>query len=771
MPRKITPIVSLLLIVCSVLLGFLQSTPQDINGLDAPEDKFSTARAFQHVEAISENPHYIGSPQHSRVRNYLISELQEMGLFVEMQQTYALNNTGVLAQPQNILTRIEGSGEGKALLLLSHYDSAVHSSFGASDAASGVATILEGLRAYLASGATPVNDIIVMFTDAEEVGLNGAEAFVDHHRWAGDVGLALNFEARGSGGPSFMLVETNTGNKKLIEHFIEADPNFPVATSLAYSVYKMLPNDTDLTVLREQENINGFNFAFIDDHFDYHTATDVAENLDIKSLAHQGSYLMPLLKYFDSVPLTDFDSPDDLIYFNVPILKMISYPFSWSMPLWVSASVLLVVLLIYGIANRKLRPRIMLKGFLPLIIVLLASGLLAYLFWEFCLYIYPHYQEIEQGFTYNGYYYIAAVVFLALAICFYTYLKFQKPENTVDLFIAPLVLWLAISAGAAFNLKGAAYFIIPVFFGLLQLYILIQWRKPNVVLLTILNLPAIFILQPFIVSFPVALGLKMLFLAAVLVTLLWVLLWPVFGFFKKTQALGFLCFTTFILLFVIAHFKSDFTSESPKPNSLVYLLNADEGVATWNTYDQVIDSWTAPYFDETAAVKPIDASFSNKYNSGFTRSAVAPVVQVAAPFINVEKSKNTEGNTSFSVKIAPNRDIDRMELFADRKVDFESFLVNGQRANGISPEENNLHIFKNRWTDRLLTYYAANRDTLRLEFTVAKSEKIPELTLYEASHNLIENKLLNVPPRTAERIPRPFVLNDAVVLKKTIKLN
>jgi hypothetical protein len=33
-----------------------------------------------------------------------------------------------------------------------------------------------------------------------------------------------------------------------------------------YSIYKMLPNDTDLTVL-ENKSIQGYNFAFIDDHY------------------------------------------------------------------------------------------------------------------------------------------------------------------------------------------------------------------------------------------------------------------------------------------------------------------------------------------------------------------------------------------------------------------------------------------------------------------------------------------------------------------------
>jgi hypothetical protein len=35
----------------------------------------------------------------------------------------------------------------------------------------------------------------------------------------------------------------------------------------------MLPNDTDLT-FREKKAIQGYNFAFIDGHYNYHTAQD-----------------------------------------------------------------------------------------------------------------------------------------------------------------------------------------------------------------------------------------------------------------------------------------------------------------------------------------------------------------------------------------------------------------------------------------------------------------------------------------------------------------
>ena len=53
-----------------------------------------------------------------------------------------------------------------------------------------------------------------------------------------------------------------------------------------------------------------------------------------------------------------------------------------------------------------------LNGFLNLLGTLIATGLCGYFGWKILLSIYPNYNDILQGFTYNGHYYIAAFSFL-----------------------------------------------------------------------------------------------------------------------------------------------------------------------------------------------------------------------------------------------------------------------------------------------------------------------------------------------------------------------
>ncbi|NJW52254.1 M20/M25/M40 family metallo-hydrolase [Salinimicrobium oceani] len=770
MSKNIQAIASVLILLAAVIWSLTATRPAADLSAEVPLEDFSTARAFQHVEAMAQEPHYVGSSNHRLVRNYIVSQLEEMGLLVETHEGFSMNSTGILTRPQNIMARVKGKSDGKALLLMSHYDSAMHSSPGASDAASGVATILEGVRAFLASGKTPENDIILLFTDAEELGLNGADLFVEEHPWAEEVGLALNFESRGSGGNSFMLLETNAGNKALLDLFSNAGVQYPVTNSLAYSVYKMLPNDTDLTVLREQGNINGLNFAFIDDHFDYHTATDVPANLDPSTLAHQGSYLMPLLHYSAGASLEDLSSQVNVLFFNVPGLGLFTYPYSWIYPLLFMAIILLLVIIGFGKMRQRFQLMQAVKGFVPLLLALVLSGLLSYFFWYGIQFLYPHYQEMEHGFTYNGYWYIGAVAFLSLAVCFYVYHRFRKPENAHHLLVAPLLLWLIICTLAAVYLEGAAYFIILVYFGLLQLLFLILDVKWKFLAVGILSLPAIFILMPFIVSFPVALGLGMVFLTAILIALLFPLLWPLFSAFRNNQLAGFLSFLVFMVFFVIAHFKSDFSEDRPRPNSLVYLMDEDRNVATWNTYDHSLDTYTRPYFAEAAVEAPAMHWFGSKNGSQFTWTAVAPEILLPAPYISVEKMLDSTAEVdTYQVKIAPNREINRIELFADRTVNFKYLKANNKEAKNLQTGEDGLHIHKNRWRDKFLTYYAVSQDTLRLELSLEKGMH-PEITLLEAAYTLHDNPQLKVTQRPVDMIPRPFVLNDAIVVKKTFKL-
>jgi len=753
-------IVSFLLILLAIYLSFDTAMPTYKKGADQSLTTFSTDRALKHVETISKQPHGVGFGAHETVKKYIIDQLTQLGLETTVQKGYTDGDWGNFSKAENIIARIKGSQPGKALLLLSHYDSSPHSSFGASDAGSGVATILEGVRSYLASGKTPKNDIIILITDAEELGLNGAELFVNNHPWAKEVGLVLNFEARGSGGPGIMLMETNRGNGKLIEEFIKADPNFPVGNSLYYSIYKLLPNDTDLTVFREDGDIEGFNFAFIDDHYDYHTAHDIYERLDRNTLSHQGSYLMPLLQHFSEVDLSNMKSLNDYVYFNLPYYKMVSYPFEWIWPMFFLGFAMMLGLLFYGFKMKRLDLREIGKGFLPLIIVITVNGVVGWYSWSVLQWIYPQYKDILHGFTYNGHTYILAFVLFSISTCFWIYHRFRKIAIS-NLLVAPIIIWFLICWAVGIYLPGASFFIIPLYALLGSFMIGLNQDKPNLYILVLLALPAIWIYSPFIKLFPIGLGLKMMVTATVLSTLTFLLLLPVFMAYRYKNRIGYMVFLLFLGFMVSAHLNSGFTIENAKPTSLLYVLNTDQNRAKWATYEHELSAWTSQYLGETKKRPDSLAAFdiSSKYATGFTYMANAPIKEILPPNIEVEVDTIIGNKRMLELCITPQRDVNRLEVYINELDILEA------KVNNVTLSD---YYLKNRKGGKLITHFISNNDNTELQLSIPKDEHL-ELTLYESSNDLLDNPSFTIPERPQATIPMPFVLNDAVLLIKTIR--
>jgi hypothetical protein len=763
MKNRFNAILSLLFIAGTIGLIYLLMMPQWVSTDDALLPEYSTKRALEKVKVISENPHFVGSGNHKIVGDYLVKELQKMGLETQIQEGTTFSDWGNLTKSKNILARIKGSDSSKALLLLSHYDSAPHSySHGASDDASGIATILEGVRAFLENKTPHKNDIIILFSDAEELGLNGAALFVTQNNWAKEVGLVLNFEARGSAGPSYMLMEVNKGNANMVKEFTAANPSYPVSNSLMYSIYKMLPNDTDLTVFREQGKIQGFNFAFIDNHFNYHTPQDDFNHLSSKTMEHQGTYLVPLLNYFSNSDLSSLQSGDDYVYFNTPF-KFVSYPFSWVLPMVLIAVFLFLFLVFIGLGKRVLAFSEIGKGFLIFLGALIVSGVTTYFGWKLLLKIYPQYNDILHGFTYNGHDYIGAFVFLSLAISLLFYSNSNSENKTENYSVAPLFIWILINFAIAFYLPGAGFLIIPLFFSLFMLAYFVTTQKTNPILNLILSIPSLIIIVPFIIMFPIGLGLKILAGSAVLTVLVFGLLLPIFGSFPRKGFWSLVLFLIAIGFFIKASFNSGYDVGTAKPNSLLYVYNADTKKAVWTTYDVNLDSWTKLYLGENpkgAAELNKNPLFS-KYNSAFTYSAEADVKELSVPTISFLRDSISGSQHYYKIKITPNRPVNRYDVFANEKMTFYNL-----KANGASALDQKGSIYKRRGK-KLVSYYVVDNEPLELQFSIPVNS-VFEMDLMESSFDLVSNPKFRIAKRLSWMMPTPFVLNDAVVIQKKI---
>ena len=758
------------LLVFAIIFSWQSQTPGEDAFSDNDGMLFSRERALNHLQHIAQKPHFTGSEQHLAVKEYLLAELTRLGLEVHVQEELgqgAWRNTS--ARVSNIVAKLPGTtgaGINKALALVSHYDSATYSSPGASDAGSGVVTILEALRAFIESGEQHNNDIVVIFTDAEEQGLLGAQAFVSHHPWAKDIGLILNFEARGSGGPSFMLLETNGGNSRLIEAFSNAGVAHPQANSLMYSIYKLLPNDTDLTVFREQRNINGFNFAFIDDHFDYHTELDTIERLDISTLNHQADYLTNLLPFFANQDLTALDSDQDDVFFNIADLMMVQYPFYLAWPLTIAAGVFLLILLSITTKQGLCSVKSVSVGALPAILSVVLSLLMGIVGWKLLLIFYPHYSDIRHNFPYNGHATLCAFVLFTIGICAALFRWFKNRYsylNAPSLGIFPLLLWLIVNLFICVYLVGASFFIIPLLGSLIAFvhYALnkSKWRSFPF-LLTLCALPGVIILAPQVPTFVIGLGMKNLFIATTLSCLMLLLLLPGLVFVRGSRWISRVCLLTGLGLLTYAHLNAGFTETNKKPTSINYLYDSADQRAFLFSYNRALDSFTQQFFDdENKNTGQLDNLYPNYRSTNIQFVKQTDVLPLDPASIQILSDQTIEGFRTVELQINPARQNNMLQLVTFSPLKLTNLSVSGQTFDSLDSM-----ISKGT----LLRHVVTDMKALNVSLTIAADQAL-KLRLLETRFDL-PSQLPGFIPRAPEFMPEPFVYTDATIISQRINI-
>mgnify|MGYP000358091428 CR=1 FL=1 len=209
-----------ILLFLFALSAVLLTSPGKPLGKNIAPDEFSAERAFEHIRSFAQNPHMVGSANHDSVCSYIVNQLETLGVEVDVQTTTAIYNEGfpLFGNITNVVGRIRGEDNSKAILVVGHYDSQPFTP-GAADDGIAVGSMLEAAGVLLKS-AKLKNDVIFLFSDAEEVGLLGAKAFADEHPWAKEVGLVLNLEARGNTGV-VLAFEVSPQNGWIIKEFIK----------------------------------------------------------------------------------------------------------------------------------------------------------------------------------------------------------------------------------------------------------------------------------------------------------------------------------------------------------------------------------------------------------------------------------------------------------------------------------------------------------------------------------------------------------------------
>ncbi|HYC49901.1 MAG TPA: M28 family peptidase [Gemmatimonadaceae bacterium] len=447
-----------LALLCVVALALLYANHvPPVVPASAPPTEFSAERAIEHVRAIAQRPHPTGSVDHARVLQYITTQLGALGILTSVQAAIGIGTKyPVAGEVRNIVARLHGSEPGPAVLLMAHYDG-VPAAPAAGDDASGSAVLLETLRA-LKAGGTLRHDVIALFTDSEEVGLLGAAAFAREHPWAKDVGVILNFEARGTKGPSLMF-ETGAGNADVVS--VLRRIGGARATSLSTAVYRALPNDTDLSEMMLLGK-PAMNFAFIGGVERYHTAEDDIEHLSVGSVQDHGDQAVALAREFANGPLPR-PVTSDAVFFDFPGLGIIAYP-EWLAI--VIAVLTLVLVLLAGVQLRRMGVTVgkdAALGATAFVFSLLvacgaAFGLATLL------------ASLHAGFEQGGApqwrgIYAAAAVLLTAAVVSATYALARRVASAAGIALGAMAIVCVVALGAALAAPGVSFLLTwPAFF-------------------------------------------------------------------------------------------------------------------------------------------------------------------------------------------------------------------------------------------------------------------------------------------------------------------
>jgi MFS family permease len=589
--------------ILAALLAWRLDRPPEPQPATAPLEVFSAERASVILADLAREPHMTGSAEHERVRESIVRALADFGFEVGIQETTVVVPFGPLYHAvtvRNIVARKRGTASTGGVALASHYDTRQLTP-GAGDDGAAIAATLEALRA-LAQGPLLRNDLYVIVTDAEELGLLGARAFVNKHPWWSDIDVLLNFEARGAAGASVMF-ETNAGNGWIVREFARADPH-PVASSLFFEIYERLPQDTDFSVFK-QAGVAGLNFAFVEAADAYHRPTDTVENLSAASLQHHGEHALALARHFGDLDLAAPRQSPNLVYFRVPGLGIVSYSVGLAVAFLVVALVLIGFIVRNGIVTGRLRWSGLAAGLGALVAAgALAAAVAAVLLWLIRA-VHHEVGSIPARELYDESWYGLAVACIAVAAYATALTTARSRYEAPGLAAGALVIPLALATGATLYVPGVSMlFAWPSLFAALAVaWVLVRleatpFGASDVAFAGLCTVGAVLVFFPLVWAVYIGFSIAAAPLLAVVIVLMLAFSVPLFEITARANrwwlpaTAG--CLAVAFTIVGIANARPG--PERPVPEDLVYVLDRDSGEAFWATSRPSGSEWLSELF-------------------------------------------------------------------------------------------------------------------------------------------------------------------------------
>jgi hypothetical protein len=567
---------------CLVLVGIWAVFDLQPRPLLLPTDH--QLRLLAHLRQIAAAPHPLGTPEHDRVRDYILATLRKDGLSPEVQRATSIFDAHDLyrvAEVQNIVVRVPGTTSGHALLVAAHYDSAPVS-LGAADDGAAVACMME-LAGDLQHGSMSTNAVIFLFSDGEEWGMLGARSFLSHV-WSKEVAAVVNLDARGSGG-SPVLLQTAGDDRQLLA--LLGHSRAPLwAASYTAAGYHASGNDTDFSIF-ETRAWPGYNIAFFDKSENYHTEHDNLGRLDPATLKQLDRALQRLVRTLATTDLSRLSSSDQAAYASLPGGIVLSMPVRFVTPFALASFVFAVVLAIVRIRpSWKVVAETLARSLLGAALAVALIGMVD-------ITLQKDLDGLMRWQDRDGFLWAALLAVSGLTIAAFVW-KFEKP-NDVHRPASIVALVLMLSLGGcilAWALPQAAYLLSgPALLGCVVLLLPKDWHFASILLY-----PSAFLWVQTIWQLATGLGMRAQWLLLPLAALLALTL-SLTMLHRSTSRN--LCAYGLIVLAIIfgtsAAAIARFDSDHPRTDHLMNTADMEAESARWFTYDDQLDFWNSRY--------------------------------------------------------------------------------------------------------------------------------------------------------------------------------
>ncbi|MCX7544606.1 M20/M25/M40 family metallo-hydrolase [Marinicella gelatinilytica] len=670
----------ILTLIFVVLRGGYELSYPSKTAPDLVYDGVLLESVLKHVAKITEYPHAVGQDTHKLAGRYIERHIQQLNnpkiqINRHNAHYYNVNNRKSAAVTNYIVQYPGQQANAQAVMLMAHYDAARFSGNGAADDAVGVAVALEIFKTYIQQNPSPKNNLMLLITDGEELGLLGAKAFIDDQLRYYDIGAIINLEARGSSGPAIFLPESVEGNHGLIAAYHEAGVPMPVSSSLDAEIYAKMPNDTDVTPFKES-GINAFNLAFIDDHFNYHSQNDDLAHLSLNSVAHHLIQSKSLFNYLAMSDLGSLKSNQSVVYFSIPGQGLVSYSQATSGWLIIIAWTMWIMLLILTLIHKQHDIKTFLRGIKPLALVCFFAFIANYILIAAVYTFIPGWKDILQGFPYGGHALINAQIILTLIIYVLIY-RHRFVNQRIGDFLFSSGLWLAIVTLLTNTLPGAGFFIIPALLalplGFLTLY-RPHWSPQLAPFLLLIMLMAF---GTFIINLPVAMGIWMTPAAMLILVLMLAPFnaWVETGSSRdKTSWL--LLIPLLYGIWIIIDGKN-FTPQQPLPTSINYLYDVDNEHAFFFHADKRRGQWLADLFAQPLPETDSE-EFQKRYKKPLTVLSSSEIKKAYPAKINVIKPLNQADYQRLNITISTHPETDIISIYTQRPMSVHSLAVGGR---------------------------------------------------------------------------------------------